>query len=77
MIDGVRAIEFDTLDNAVKYARKHGGRIWQGDDDGHVVWFKPDITPSLILTHPLCRGRGFVGTWAESLERRRQRLTLH
>jgi hypothetical protein len=77
MIEGARVIEFDTLDHAVTYARDHGGRIWQGDDDGRIVWFDLAITSSAILTHALCRGRGFVGNWRESIERRRRRLTLH
>ncbi len=77
MIEGARLIEFDTLDHAVAYARDHGGRIWQGDDDGRVVWFDLAITPSTILTHVLCRGRGFVGNWRESIERRRRLLTVH
>jgi hypothetical protein len=77
MIEGVRLIEFDTLEHAVGYARDHGGRIWQGDDDGRVVWFDLRFIPSAILAHALCRGRGFVGNWRESIERRRQRLTLH
>jgi hypothetical protein len=76
VIEGVRLIEFDTLEHAVVHARGHGGRIWQGDDDGRIVWFDLRITPSAILTHPLCRGRGFVGDWRESIERRRRRLTL-
>lgn len=76
MIEGVRLIEFDTLDHAVAYARDHGGHIWQGDT-GRVVWFDLRIAPSAILAHVLCRGRGFVGNWRESIERRRRRLTLH
>ena len=77
MIAGVRLIEFDTLEHAVVHARDHGGRIWQGDDDGRVVWFDLRMPPSAILTHPLCQGRGFVGNWRESIERRLRRLTLH
>lgn len=59
------------------YARDHGGRIWQGDDDSRVVWFDLRILPTAILSHPLCWGRGFVDNWRESLERCRRRLTLH
>ena len=77
MIEGARVIEFDTLDNAVMYAREHGGRIWQGDDDGRVVWFNLRTSMPAILAHVLCKGRGFVGSWRESLERRHHRLALH
>jgi hypothetical protein len=77
MIEGARLIEFDTLDHALEYARDDGGRIWQGDDGGRIVWFDPRINPSTIPTHVLCRGRGFVGNWRESIERHRWRLTLH
>ena len=77
MLEGARVIEFDAFDNAVMYARERGGRIWQGYDDGRVVWFNPHMSMSLILTHVLCKGRGFVGSWRESIERRHQRLALH
>ncbi|WP_437649269.1 hypothetical protein [Sorangium sp. So ce362] len=77
MIEGARVIEFDTFDNAVMYAREHGGRIWQGDDDERVVWFSPRVNMAVILTHALCKGRGFVGSWRESIEYRHQRLALH
>jgi hypothetical protein len=77
MIEGARLIEFDTLDQAVAYARDHGGRIWQGDDDGRVVWFNLRMSMTAILAHALCKGRGFVGSWRESMERHRRRLMLH
>lgn len=77
MTEGARVIEFDTFDNAVMYARERGGRIWQGDDDGRVVWFNPRVSMFVILAHVLCKGRGFVGSWRESIERRHQRLALH
>jgi hypothetical protein len=77
MIAGARLIEFDTLEQAVAYAHDHGGRIWQGDDDGRVVWFDLRMPPATILTHALCQGRGFIGNWRESIERCRHRLTLH
>lgn len=77
MTEGAGVIEFDTFDNAVMYARERGGRIWQGDDDGRVVSFNPRVSMSVILTHALCKGRGFVGSWRESIERRHQRLALH
>jgi hypothetical protein len=35
------------------------------------------MSMSVILTHVLCKGRGFVGSWRESIERRHQRLALH
>lgn len=76
MIEGARVIEFDTFDTAVMYAREHGGRIWQGDDDGRIVWFNPCVSMSVILTCDLCKGCGFVGSWRETIERRHQRLAL-
>ena len=77
MIEEARVIEFDTFDNAVMYALEHGERLWQGDDDGHVVWFNPRVSMSVIPTHALFKGCGFVGSWRKAIERRHQRLALH
>ncbi|KYF60262.1 hypothetical protein BE04_26010 [Sorangium cellulosum] len=77
MSEGARVIEFDTFDNAAMYACQHGGRIWQGDDDGRVVWFNPRVSIFVTPTRAFCKGRGFVGSWRESIERRHRRLALH
>lgn len=69
MTEGRRILEFDALAHAVAGARDGDGRIWQGDD-GRVVWFHPTVTLSVAVTHPLCRGGGFVGTWMGSIMHR-------
>ncbi|WP_438033707.1 hypothetical protein [Sorangium sp. So ce204] len=69
-------IEFDTFDNTIMYACEYSGRLW-GDGDGRVVWFNPRVSMSLILTHALCKGGGFIGSWRESVECRHQRLALY
>ncbi|WP_437899219.1 hypothetical protein [Sorangium sp. So ce124] len=79
MIGGAWGIELDTstAPMSVMCALEHGGRLWQADDDGHVVWFSPRVSMSVLLIHALCKGRGFVGSWREAVEHRHQRLALH
>jgi hypothetical protein len=76
MIEGPRTLEFDALAHTVAWARDHDGRIWQGDD-GRVVWFHSTVPLSVAVTHPLCRGGGFIGTWTESIAHRLQQMALH
>jgi hypothetical protein len=65
------------LGRAVEEHGISNGARRQGDDDGRIVWFNLRIPLSTILTHALCRGRGFIGNWRESIERRQHRLKLH
>lgn len=51
-----------TFENALIYAREHGGETWERDDEGRVVWFNPHMSMSVILTHALYKGRWFVGS---------------
>lgn len=51
----VKFVCFDSLQEALTFQRLYGGWVLEAEN-GEVVWFRPDYTPSKIFANPLFRG---------------------
>lgn len=51
----VEFVGFESLNEALTFRCLHGGWIFHADE-GPVIWFRPEFTPSRIKGHPVIRG---------------------